>query len=104
MHLQQCSQLNAISTSICGDDTQYLKAFSDLPSYCLSRRMSSSSRHKKIIGDALQSLIIENARHKLCGPETYNALKNENAVRPSNLTRSTMIPASIGVPYGCCGF
>lgn len=102
IQLRQASKLNNIAFPVRGDDTQFQTTFSDLPSDYLSRRIRSSSRHKKIIGDALHSLIIESARQKLFSLELYT-LKNNNEARTMGSTRSE-IPTSVNESFECYGF
>jgi len=78
------------------------------PSY-LSRRLGNSSLHKKIIGDALLSLIAENARHNAISVESHQTRKLKLAVRVLDMSNadalSAMILSNVDLPpehYGFC--
>jgi len=80
----------------------------NIPSSYLSRRLGNSSLHKKIIGDALLSLMIENARQNGISVESHQTLTHKLAVRAPDMNNvdalSTMILSNVDMPPEHYGF
>lgn len=73
-----------------------------IPSSYLSRRLGNSSLHKKIIGDALLSLMLENARQNAISVESNQTLTHKLPVRAPDMNNvdalSAMILSNVDLP------
>jgi len=78
--LLQPNNPNLDVTHIQEDSIQYLNEIPTIPLNYLSRRLNNSSQHKKIIGDAWQYLLNENARQNDCNVEMQSDLAHEYAI------------------------
>lgn len=76
-----CPPTDDIAPVVQGDGIQSSEIVAALPSYYLSRMVDSSGLHKKIIRDALHSLIIENTRLNLASAKPQQDLILQDAVR-----------------------
>jgi len=68
------------------NDFQLLNEVPTIPFNYLSRRLTSSSLHRKIIGDALQYLLNENVRQNDGNIEFQSDLAHVHAIGTSDIT------------------
>jgi len=92
-HYHPC--LEDITSPCQNEDANFVNEVPKVPSSYLSLRLGSSSIHKKIIGDALLSLIAENSRQNEIRVESHQTLARKLAGRDPQMNNFDALSAMI---------